>query len=127
MVFSTVLLNVMGRLNINVCGLGLGKPLKADYFQKSFNVILCILLILIFSVFYHAALFIFLVGGEPNSNNLEGWQIALIIVVPLVAVVIMLSIGIYCACRRKNHNTELEMGAIPNMNNKEYTQAHHNQ
>ncbi|XP_065883664.1 neural cell adhesion molecule 1-like isoform X2 [Dysidea avara] len=64
--------------------------------------------------------------GDPESdNNLEGWQIALIIVVPLVAVVIMLSIGIYCACRRKSHNSELEIGAISNMNNKVYTQVHH--
>ena len=82
-------------------------------------------------VLYYVAFFIFLVdpptGETESDSNLEGWQITLIIVIPLVAVVIMLSIGIYCACRQKSHNSELEMGTMTNMNNKDYTQVHHNQ
>jgi len=66
-------------------------------------------------------------SGESTSDSLEAWLIALIIVLPLVAVVIMLSIGIYCACWRKSHNLEMEMGPVANMNNKDYTQVHHNQ
>ena len=76
-------------------------------------------------VLHHCSLscctFHILVDGEPNSDNLEGWQIALIIVVPLVAVVIMLGIGIYCACRRKSRHLEGPK------TNKDYAQVHHNQ
>ncbi|XP_065920047.1 immunoglobulin superfamily DCC subclass member 4-like [Dysidea avara] len=51
--------------------------------------------------------------GE-SSSTLEAWQIALIVVIPLLAVVIMLSIGIYCACKQRYSSKDVEYPGVPN-------------
>lgn len=40
------------------------------------------------------------ISEESDSGTLEVWVIILIVLLPLLAVVIMMSIGIYCACKR---------------------------
>ena len=47
---------------------------------------------------------------DEESTTLEVWVIVLVVILPILAVVIMLSIGMYCACtKRYVPNKDLEL------------------
>lgn len=52
---------------------------------------------------------------KSNSTTLEVWVIILVVISPLLAVTVMLSIGMYCACKKRYiPNKDLEL--IPRTN-----------
>ena len=58
------------------------------------------------------------VGDDPEGkedSGLEAWAIALIVILPLVGLVVMLSIGIYCGLKMKS--TSKDPGDLPDDNN----------
>jgi len=46
------------------------------------------------------------IDEESASDTLEVWVIVLIVILPLLAVVVMMSIGIYCACKKRYISTK---------------------
>ena len=47
---------------------------------------------------------------KSNSTTLEAWIIILVVISPLLAVTVMLSIGMYCACKKRYiPNKDLEL------------------
>ena len=52
--------------------------------------------------------------GESDSG-LEAWAIALIVMIPIIALVVMLSIGIFCALRMRSFPKD--HGGLPDDNN----------
>ena len=52
---------------------------------------------------------------KSNSTTLEVWVIILVVISPLLAVTVMLSIGMYCACKKRYiPNKDLEL--LPHTN-----------
>ena len=49
------------------------------------------------------------ISGESDSSTLEVWIIALIVILPLLAFVLMLSIGVYCASKKRHISKDLEL------------------
>ena len=46
------------------------------------------------------------IDDSSASDSLEVWVIVLIVIIPLLAVVVMMSIGIYCACKKRYISTK---------------------
>ena len=51
---------------------------------------------------------------ETDSDTLEVWVIILIVLLPLLAVAIMMSIGIYCACKKRYTTKDSELPPVTN-------------
>ena len=51
---------------------------------------------------------------EADSGRLEAWVIVLIVLLPLLAVVVMMSIGIYCACKKRYTSKDSELPPVTN-------------
>ena len=50
------------------------------------------------------------ISENSNSTTLEVWVIVLVVISPLLAVAVMLSIGMYCACKKRYiPNKDLEL------------------
>lgn len=66
---------------------------------------------------YIYLLFMYCIDGnveEVSHSGLESWGIALIVAIPIVALVVMLSIGIMCALRRKSFPKDPGLPPIDN-------------
>ena len=48
------------------------------------------------------------ISGESDSTTLEVWIVALIVILPLLAFMFMLSIGVYCASKKRHISKDLE-------------------
>ena len=57
-----------------------------------------------------------LVGVDETSDSgaLEAWVIVVIVLLPLAAVAVMLSIGIYCACKKRYTSKDPELPPVTN-------------
>ena len=63
--------------------------------------------------------------GESSDSGLESWAIALIVAVPIVAFVVMLSIGVICALQRRS--SFKDPGELPVANNATSYRLQHDQ
>ena len=52
---------------------------------------------------------------EEEDSGLEAWAIALIVVIPIISLVVMLSIGIFCALKMRS--LPKDHGGLPMDNN----------
>ena len=63
--------------------------------------------------------------GESSDSGLESWAIALIVAIPIVAFVVMLSIGVICALQRRS--LFKDPGEVPAENNAANYRSQHEQ
>ena len=64
-------------------------------------------------------------SGDSSDSGLEPWAIALIVAMPIVGFAVMLSIGVFCALKRRS--SFKDPGEVPAENNATSYRLQHDQ